>query len=123
VCNLRGRITKVLKAQSTSKKASTYCVLGITGKEFMAYLLAHPANSHGRFNADNYGATWHVDHVRPLASFDLLLEEEQRIAFHFSNCQPLDAADNLAKNSLYEGVLHRSQRRSGDSRGKGRPRE
>lgn len=123
MCNLRGRINHILKAQSTSKKVSTYCVLGMTGKEFMAYLLAHPANSHGRFTAENYGTTWHVDHVRPLASFDLLLEEEQRIAFHFSNCQPLDAADNLAKNSLYEGVRHRSRRRSSESRGKGRQSE
>lgn len=108
MCNLRGRINHILKAQSTSKKVSTYCVLGMTGKEFMAYLLAHPANSHGRFTAENYGTTWHVDHIMPLASFDLLLEEEQRIAFHFSNCQPLDAADNLAKGSVHEGIRHRS---------------
>lgn len=111
MCNLRGRIHSVLKEQSSSKQVSTYCVLGMTGKEFMAYLLAHPTNSHGRFAAENYGTTWHVDHVRPLASFDLLHEEEQRIAFHYSNCQPLDVAENLAKGSVHEGIRHRSRDR------------
>jgi hypothetical protein len=122
MCNLRGRIHSVLKAQSSSKQVSTYGVLGMTGKEFMAYLLAHPANSHGRFTAENYGTTWHVDHIMPLASFDLLHEEEQRIAFHFLNCQPLDAAENLAKGSVHEGIRHRSLRRlrygSSNARGK-----
>lgn len=127
MCNLRGRINHILKAQSTSKKVSTYCVLGMTGKEFMAYLLAHPANSHGRFTAENYGTTWHVDHIMPLASFDLLHEEEQRTAFHFSNCQPLDAAENLAKGSVHDGIRHRSldrtRRISEESRANGRTSE
>lgn len=106
---------------------ASYCVLGMTGKEFMAYLLAHPANSHGRFPAKIYGMTWHVDHIKPLASFDLLLEEEQRIAFHCAHCQPLDAPENLVKGSVHDGVRHRSldRARSGsdESRVNGRTSE
>ena len=47
---------------------------------------------------DNYG-DWHVDHIRPCASFDLTNEDEQRICFHYKNLQPLWGPDNLEKGS------------------------
>lgn len=41
---------------------------------------------------------WHIDHIRPLASYDLTQEEQRKAAFHYSNLQPLWAADNLRKS-------------------------
>ena len=40
---------------------------------------------------------YHVDHMKPLASFDLSDPEELRRAWHFSNLQSLSPEDNLAK--------------------------
>jgi hypothetical protein len=48
----------------------------------------------------NHGA-WHVDHIRPCASFNLEDPAEQRVCFHFSNLQPLWAQDNLAKGATW----------------------
>ena len=54
---------------------------------------------------ENYGSYWHVDHIRPLASFDLSKPEEQTKAFHFSNCQPLEAKKNLQKSDSWDGQI------------------
>jgi hypothetical protein len=44
----------------------------------------------------NYGK-WHVDHIRPCASFDLTNPKQQQICFHYTNLQPLWAIDNIKK--------------------------
>jgi hypothetical protein len=48
-------------------------------------------------NWKNYGK-WHIDHIKPCASFDLSLEHEQKLCFHFTNLQPLWAKDNIRKS-------------------------
>lgn len=48
---------------------------------------------------ENYGFYgWHIDHIRPLAKFDLTDPTQVAEAFHFSNLQPLWAKDNLSKS-------------------------
>src|SRR5258708_6680707 len=43
---------------------------------------------------ENYGRHgWHVDHIRPCNSFDLSDQTELRKCFHFTNLQPLWAAE------------------------------
>jgi len=45
----------------------------------------------------NYGM-WHLDHVKPCASFDLCNPEEVKACFLWKNIQPLWASDNLKKS-------------------------
>ena len=49
---------------------------------------------------ENYGE-WHVDHIRPLASFHIESKEdpEFKVAWGLPNLRPLWAEENLKKSS------------------------
>lgn len=49
---------------------------------------------------ENYGFdTWHLDHRIPCARFDLSDPAQQQKCFHYTNLQPMWAAENLAKGA------------------------
>lgn len=77
------------------KNGSAVRDLGCSIAELMEHLK-------GRFRAgmsfENYGE-WHIDHIRPLASFDLRDPEQVKAACHFSNLQPLWAEENIRKGA------------------------
>lgn len=96
-CNLRSRLYHVLK--DSDKCDSTFKLLGCTIEEFKIHLENQFTEGMTWDNHGFYG--WHIDHIRPCASFDLSNEEEQKICFHYTNLQPLWRKDNLIKSDKY----------------------
>lgn len=90
---LRGRLTKTVRR--SIRAGSAVRDLGCTIEEFMAYIADRflPGMSW-----ENWGK-WHLDHIRPLASFDLSDREQFLAACHYTNLQPLWAVDNLRKGT------------------------
>lgn len=95
---LRNRIRTALKR--FHKNSSTKKLLGCSIEEFRAYFEAKFTD----------GMTWeiflsggeiHIDHIRPCSSFDLADPVQQSECFHYSNLQPLWAADNFKKSDSY----------------------
>ena len=89
ISNLRSRLYQAVK----NKSNSTLNLVGCFIPDLMKYLEQQFTEG---MSWDNYGK-WHIDHIRPCASFNLLNEDEQKACFHYSNLQPLWAIDNIKK--------------------------
>ena len=89
-----------------SKSARTLELVGMASPDLFKYLLSHPSCTPG-MTLENYGTYWHIDHIRPCASFDLTGPAQQKECFHYTNLQPLEALENKKKGSLYDGKRHR----------------
>ena len=102
--NMQSRIQRAVKLDRTKKADSTEKLIGCSIDCFKKHL---ESKFQGSMMWDNYGSDWHVDHIKPCASFDLSIISEQRKCFNYTNTQPLWAGDNLSKNSRYNGKLIR----------------
>lgn len=96
---LRCRLNKILKKRP--KAGSAVNLLGCSLDTLKTYLesLWQPGMSWDNWSKDG----WHIDHIRPLASFNLTDIEQLKQACHYTNLQPLWAKDNLVKSSKWEG--------------------
>lgn len=99
--SLARRILKALKNQT--KSASTMNLVGCSLQDLKKHLESKFTQG---MNWENHGK-WHIDHIRPCASFDLSKPDQQKVCFHWSNLQPLWALDNLKKSSRWEGSTGR----------------
>jgi len=94
-CVLRSRINSAIKHEMRS--GSAVKLLGCSVDECVAYLESKFLPG---MTWQNWGLRgWHLDHIRPLASFDLANGQQFSEACHYTNLQPLWAKDNLAKGS------------------------
>lgn len=95
----RTRIYKALKGYVKSQ--TTIELVGCPIEK----LIMHIENQFKRgMTWGNYG-TWHLDHIKPCALFDLSKPEQQKECFHYTNLQPLWADENMVKSSKYEEAI------------------
>lgn len=90
--SIRTRLNTAL-ARRGKKSDGSVRNLGCTIQELKAYLESLFQTG---MNWQNHGE-WHIDHIIPLAKFDLSNDEELKRASHYSNLQPLWASDNIKK--------------------------
>jgi hypothetical protein len=95
---IRSRVSDRLKNYSKNNKKHTLEYVGCTIDTLREYF--------GKLFKDgmtweNQG-DWHIDHIRPCASFNLENENERHMCFHYTNLQPLWAFDNMSKNDSYD---------------------
>ena len=90
---LRTGVKDALKGRRKSKP--TLKLLGCTIEELWKHF---ESNFQPGMTRENHGR-WHIDHIRPCASFNLSDPEQQQKCFHYTNLQPLWAIDNMKKGS------------------------
>ena len=92
-CNLRNRLYDSIK--NNQKAGSAVKDLGCTIEELKSYLESkfQPGMTWDNWSIDG----WHIDHIKPLMSFDLNDRKQFLEACHYTNLQPLWSTDNLSK--------------------------
>lgn len=104
-CNIRSRILSIL---NSSKQHHTLDYLGYTMGELREHL---EKQFKPDMNWDNHGTLWHIDHIRPCASFKFMNDdgtenfEAVRECWKLDNLQPLYTLDNINKGSKYAGEI------------------
>jgi light-regulated signal transduction histidine kinase (bacteriophytochrome) len=92
-CRLRSAINNNQKVGSAVKD------LGCTIDELKPYL---ESKFQSGMTWDNWTSDgWHIDHIKPLSSFDLTDRHQFLEACHYTNLQPLWAKDNLLKSDTW----------------------
>ncbi len=99
---LRCRIYHAFKSQSLKKTNKTQKYLGCSGKflhDWLSYQFTED------MTIENYGSYWHIDHVKPCASYDLSDENQAMECFNWQNLRPLKCSDNLEKSDTIDEKL------------------
>jgi len=91
---LRARLRLALKRRS--KVGSAVRDLGCSIEQFVQHLESRFTAGMSWRNWSSRG--WHIDHVKPLAVFDLRKAAQLRRACHYSNLQPMWASENCSKS-------------------------
>lgn len=78
------------------KKETAKELLGCYPEELKVYLEAKFKKGMSWNNWSYRG--WHIDHIIPIASFDLTDIKQQKKAFHYTNLQPLWRKENMLKS-------------------------
>lgn len=95
--SMRSRVWALLKKQGAERIEP----LGLTKAALKAHL--EPLFLPG-MTWENYGK-WHVDHIRPCASFDLSTHDQVLECFNLKNLRPLWAKDNISKGAKMPAAL------------------
>ena len=92
---LRNRLTNVLNNVGRKKSKHTIELLGCSEEFFVEYIESLFRDGMNWDNHTFYG--WHLDHIRPCASFDQSDPEQHKKCWHYTNFQPLWWYENLKK--------------------------
>lgn len=102
---MRIRIHQAIKHNTTDNNSAVEQLIGCTVQELKLHLESMFLDGMTWANYTING--WHVDHIKPCASYDLTDIEQLSLCFHYTNLQPLWAKDNRSKSSIFEGKRHR----------------
>lgn len=107
----RTRIRETLKINNARKSNSSIKLLGCSIELFKEYIESKFTTGMTWENHGLYG--WHLDHIKPCSSFDLLDSEQQKQCFHYTNIQPLWATKEIAirhgEDDKYIGNLEKGR--------------
>jgi hypothetical protein len=92
---MRTRIYFAFTSRGLKKSNRTWKYIGCSSDFFRNWI---EFQLYDGMTLENYGEFWHIDHVKPCASFDLSKEEEIEECFSWKNMRPYRSDKNMKKN-------------------------
>ena len=102
-CNLRKRVLNAFKAQNVRKTNKTFYLLGCSHSFLRLWI---ESQLYGEMTLENYGKIWCLDHCLPIASFNLLDENDIKKCFNWINLRPMYVTDNIVKGDKIDYHLY-----------------
>lgn len=94
---VRTRICMALKNAGVKKSLKTRELIGCSYAELHSHIEAQFRDGMAWDKPNSF----HIDHIRPLCSFDLTDPEQLKKACHWKNLQPLYPHENIAKSGKF----------------------
>jgi hypothetical protein len=94
---LRRSINKALHNKKIIKSKKTLDLLGCSLQVFKKHIETQFKDGMSWDNHGKFG--WHIDHIKPVSSFNLINEDKQKKCFNYKNMQPLWWNENLSKGN------------------------
>ena len=101
ITNMRSRLSVALRGKSKSQ--TTRQLIGIDFETFSKWI---EFQFEVGMTMEGYGLIWHIDHVLPISSFNLLDEEELHKAMNWANLRPLSPFKNIKKSNKIDAWLY-----------------
>jgi hypothetical protein len=92
---IRVRIYRAVKDSNTKRNESVEELIGCKLDVLKRYIENQFDCIMNWDNHSVYG--WHIDHIKPINTFDLTDIEQQKICFHYTNLRPLWCTANLMR--------------------------
>ena len=103
---MRSRLYKAFKSQNVRKINKTFDLLGCSDSFFKNWIIHQ---LYGIMTIEEYGSVWQIDHCLPIASFNLLDENDMKKCFNWINLRPMYSNDNNLKNDKIDNRLYLMQ--------------
>ena len=100
---MRNRLRKAYKAENVMKTNKTFGLLGCSHSFFKNWIFHQ---LYGNMTIGNYGAVWEIDHCLPIASFNLLDQNDMKKCFNWINLRPMYSKENNSKNDKIDQCLY-----------------
>ena len=85
------------KSQNVRKTNKTFDLF------FQRWIIHQP---YGNMTIENYGSVWQIDHCLPIASFNLLDENDMKKCFDWINLRPMYSNENNFKKAKIDQYLY-----------------
>ena len=110
--NMDYRIKTILNARIRSCLRKSKKTLEFVGCDMITFKRWIESQFDEHMTWDNMGTYWHIDHVKPCASFNFENEEDIKQCFLWSNLRPLEKRENMSKGDkvLPELISEQEQR-------------